>query len=113
VSAEDLPDIARDAALRADRLLVQRARMRKLKHFEKGCERCGKLYCARRAYQQFCPTCDLLGDRESYRRYWHRKGKLTPSYQALLKGRPQRGFGPQTIVASPAGRTMTKSTPVL
>ena len=110
---DDLSPIARVGAARADWLLAQQRPVLMLKHFEKHCEQCSKLYCARRTNQRFCPTCGLLRQRQRWRAYWQRKGKLTPSYQTRLKGRPQRGFRPQTIVASPAGRTMAKSTPVL
>jgi hypothetical protein len=87
VSLEDLPEFARAAAARADQMLAAKRPPPLLKHFEKLCERCSRPYCARRAGQRFCPTCGLLRARESDRRHWHRRGKLTPSYARKLKGR--------------------------
>jgi hypothetical protein len=84
---EDLPEVARAAAALADKMLAAQQLQPLLKHFEKVCERCSRPYCARRAGQRFCPTCGLLRARESDRRHWHRRGKLTPSYARKLKGR--------------------------
>ena len=83
----DLPEIARPAAECVDRLLAQRLGRRELKHFEKRCERCCKLYCAQRSNCRFCPHCGVLRARESKRACWRRTGKQSPSYQARLAKR--------------------------
>lgn len=97
VSLEELPEFARAAASCADELLAARRPRQLLKHYEKLCERCGRLYCAHRPYQRFCPTCGLLRARESDRRHWHRRGKLSPSYARKLKG-------PRRAAAEPAAQ---------
>jgi antitoxin component of MazEF toxin-antitoxin module len=57
---DDLPEIARAAVERADRLLPARQAKRELKYFNKRCEQCGEPYRARRAFQRFCPPCGRL-----------------------------------------------------
>jgi len=92
VSVKDLPEFARAAAARADELLAARTPRQMLKHFERICERCDSLFCARRSNARFCPACGLLRARASDRRGWQRRGKLSPSYQRKLKG-PRRTAG--------------------
>lgn len=88
-SLEDLPEYARPAAKLADRLMRRRAGCQHLKHFEKRCEQCERVYCARRSNQKFCPRCGLLRARACQREYERGKGRLTPSYQRKLKGARQ------------------------
>jgi bifunctional DNA-binding transcriptional regulator/antitoxin component of YhaV-PrlF toxin-antitoxin module len=105
VGLEDLPELVRTAAARADEILAAQHPRPLLKHFEKLCERCSQLYCARRSSQRFCPACGLLRARASDRRYWHRQGKLSPSYQRKLKGR--RSAGAELSNSPAAERTDT------
>lgn len=108
VTAEDLPEYARVAAACADEMLAAKQPRPMLKHFEKVCKRCRHLYCARRANQRFCPTCGLLRARERHRLYWHRKAKLSPSYQRKLKGGRRTAAESATLPAAdrtdPAGQ---------
>ncbi len=90
----DLSPLARYGAARADRLMAQHCDRRECNHFDKQCQQCGVLYVARRAYQKFCPHCRRLRQRRQWREYWHRKGQLTPSYQAR--------YGKHTLVPTGA-----------
>jgi hypothetical protein len=81
----DLPEFAWAAGERADRLLAKSRRASGLKHFEKCCVGCEKLYCAQSHASRFCPVCRVRHQRAQWREYWHRIGKLTPSYQRRLK----------------------------
>jgi hypothetical protein len=56
-----------------------------LNHLERVCRQCGKLYCASGTRQLFCDGCGRDRRRAWSRVYWHRKGKLTPSYRRKLK----------------------------
>ncbi len=97
----DIPDFARAAVEGADRMLASAKPGRELKHFEKRCEQCGVLFCARCTWQRFCPVCRLRRDRAGYRAYWHRKGKLTPSYQRRLKRPMPAGAVPASTEPEP------------
>jgi hypothetical protein len=108
-SLEDLPEFARAAAARADEILAKNQYRQMLKHFEKVCEKCGHLYCARRSTQRFCPTCGLLRARESHRRHWHRRGKLSPSYARKLKD-AQSASTPPGTTDSTHGRDRERQT---
>ncbi|PYT21593.1 MAG: hypothetical protein DMG57_38120 [Acidobacteria bacterium] len=62
-----------------------------LQHNELRCGQCRKPFCWPNKGKQFCPVCVYQRRRAAQRAYWHRKGKLTPSYQMRLKG-----TGPQS-----------------
>ena len=110
VALADLPEFTRAAAELADRLLVQRYGQRMLKHFEKFCVRCGKLYCAKSRSSRFCPVCRVHRQRVQSREYWLRKGKLTPSYHARLKNLPRARGKVETSEHRVADDTAAEST---
>jgi antitoxin component of MazEF toxin-antitoxin module len=69
VTEAELSELVRAAVERAGRLLPAGQPERELKYSDKRCEQCGEPYCARRAYQRFCPSCGRLRRAAAKRAY--------------------------------------------
>jgi len=82
---EDLPGYALPAIEAADRLLAAREPQPQLSHYERTCQQCGDLFCARAPHARYCKLCAWRRQRAQDRAWWARAGKLSPSYQYKLR----------------------------
>jgi hypothetical protein len=95
----DLPGYALPTIEAADQLLAAREPQSQLSHYERTCQQCGDLFCARSPNVRYCKLCAWRRRRASDRRWWARAGKQSPSYQRKVRPRAPAGEIPVPAVA--------------